>query len=138
MGEAVRNWPQTLSKTAYRKKLTWDQAKEFCNERESFLAVINSEEENNLVHEIATKAFAPEKRYLFWIGLRKCGSSWKWVDGAKANYTKWSLRQPDNYKNNEECVHMYVRIGESSKWTDRHWNDHHCSHKAYFVCQNYF
>ncbi|KAK5983972.1 hypothetical protein GCK32_021435 [Trichostrongylus colubriformis] len=56
--------------------------------------------------EIATKAFVPEKRYVFWIGLRKCGSSWRWVDGKEATYFNWISPQPDNYRNNEDCVHL--------------------------------
>ncbi|KAK5967627.1 hypothetical protein GCK32_020229, partial [Trichostrongylus colubriformis] len=125
---------------AYLKGLTWDEAKDFCWRKESFLPVIRSEEENNRLHEFATKAFAPAKRYVFWIGLRRNGSKWNWVDGTEATYTKWSKDQPDNYKNNEECVHMYVTMPgvEPGTWQDRHWNDHHCSHITYFVCQTYF
>ncbi|KAK5984279.1 hypothetical protein GCK32_014099 [Trichostrongylus colubriformis] len=116
---------------AYRKRLTWDQARDFCMEHESHLPVIRSEEENNRVYEFAKKAFAHDNPHFFWIGLRRSGSSWKWVDDSVPTYTKWALNQPDNYRNNENCVHMFL------KNADRHWNDHPCNFKSFFVCQNY-
>ncbi|KAK5971860.1 C-type lectin domain-containing protein [Trichostrongylus colubriformis] len=122
----------------YNKAMSWKQAKEFCKSKGSMLAMIKSDLQNSDIHEIATEVLGPNKRHLLWIGLQRTGSSWTWVDGSPATYTKWISDQPDNWRGDEDCVHMYVATNVEPPHRDRHWNDIACNRTdVYVVCQRY-
>ncbi|KAK5966147.1 C-type lectin domain-containing protein [Trichostrongylus colubriformis] len=123
----------------HRKTMTWNQAKEFCERRETFLPVIKSEKENELIYQMAMKAMPGGGLRRLWIGLRRNGCSWTWINGTQATYTKWAANQPDNWRQDgdEDCAHMWFGSGAGSH--DRHWNDIVCSRAdVYVVCQRYF
>ena len=55
-----------------KKYLTWKEAEDFCREKKSHLASINSKEEQSFIRTITSSSV--------WIGLRK-KQEWEWSDG---------------------------------------------------------
>ena len=58
-----------------------------------------------------------------YLGL---SDSWRegsfvWSDGTQADSLPWSSGQPDNYNNNEDCVHVYegTELNDLSCWAQR-------------------
>nr|DBA29608.1 TPA: hypothetical protein GDO54_005679 [Pyxicephalus adspersus] len=105
---------------------SWIESKKFCEDKDSHLVVINTEEEQNFV-------FGITKGKYIWIGLTDVEGSWKWVDGTDYNSTpkNWIPGQPDEYYGHglgggEDCAHLH-RSGQ--------WNDDHCSRTYNYICE---
>ena len=97
------------------------------------LAVINSEEDNEFIYNLA----GLEENV--WIGLFKetsSRSSFAWVDGSKpTSFNKWGRGQPNNiYSHNNEHQECGAMEGPANS-EPRFWNDLGCSIKLYFICQ---
>ncbi|TDH08991.1 hypothetical protein EPR50_G00103690 [Perca flavescens] len=59
-----------------------------------------------------------------WIGLQR---DWRWSQsGVEYNESKWSETQPNNLKNQENCVWL--------KMKDDKWHDDSCSNSYKFIC----
>lgn len=69
----------------------------------------------------------------YWIGIRKLNNTWTWVGTKKAlteEAENWADNEPNNEKNNQDCVEMYIhRETESGKW-----NDEPCGKKKRALC----
>ena len=48
-------------------------------------------------------------------------------NGKEVSYTNWSKNQPDNARNNENCIELRQRDGK--------WNDVRCTKTRRFVCE---
>jgi hypothetical protein len=56
-----------------------------------------------------------------WIGLKKDGNDWKWVDGSVSAINNWLSGEPNNAFGNESYVHVLNNgVGGS---TNYNWND---------------
>ena len=72
-----------------------------------------------------------------WLGGRRDpgkGKNFVWSDGTPWDYSNWAQGEPDDYKGDEDCTHMW----ESGHLpvVERHkWNDRPCSHERTFVCK---
>ncbi len=56
---------------------------------------------------------------LYWIGLTDLADEGTYVwqtDYRETNFTFWEKPQPDNGKNNEDCVHLTTN---NFQWNDR-------------------
>ncbi|XP_037060047.1 C-type lectin domain family 4 member A-like [Peromyscus leucopus] len=105
---------------------SWSESKEKCSSMGAHLMVIHSQEEQDFI----TKILDPKADY--YIGLSDPGHrQWRWVDQTPYNKsaTFWHRGEPNNKKNNEECVEISHL---SSGWG---WNDTPCSGKENSVCQ---
>ncbi|XP_061179353.1 macrophage mannose receptor 1-like [Saccostrea echinata] len=104
----------------------WAAAKSFCHRQGSFLATINSREEQNFV-----MTMIPKRGYGYWIGLNDLANqmTFFWSDGSPVLYTNWAVREPNNYGHkNEDCVLMLSTNGQ--------WNDAICQNPADgFICK---
>lgn len=104
-----------------KKYLTWKEAEDFCREKKSHLASINSKEEQSFIRTITSSSV--------WIGLRK-KQEWEWSDGSRITYLNWSRGEPNNGGTSgvaEECA-MHNSMS-------RQWNDYPCNTKFNFVCK---
>lgn len=77
--------------------------------------------------------YLPANGTHYWIGLRKINKIWVWI-GTNKSLTKheenWSHGEPNNKRNNQDCVEMYIRRqGESGKW-----NDEQCERNKRALC----
>lgn len=113
----------------YKQNVTWEEARTLCSDLGGHLAIITSQEENNLVQSLVSKAIGTPlgQWYGAWIGCERRDTGWYWVDDSKVNYTNWATGQPDTAGGIECYGEMIV---------DGHWNDYPPSIKLdYFVCE---
>uniref|UniRef100_A0A3P8R2Y3 C-type lectin domain-containing protein n=1 Tax=Astatotilapia calliptera TaxID=8154 RepID=A0A3P8R2Y3_ASTCA len=104
------------------ESLTWYEAQSFCRLKYTDLATINNmDEENQLVSTLDSH------KTTTWIGLYNGKNNrWLWSDGSgRADFTKWSLHQPDNYNGEESCAEIQ---------DDGLWNDIPCDLTRAYVC----
>ncbi|KAM5148063.1 L-selectin [Mantella aurantiaca] len=108
--------------------MTYDEAQKFCQTKYTDLVAIqNKKEINHLMENI------PGHKSYYWIGIRKINGVWTWV-GTNKTLTKeaenWGVNEPNNKKNNEDCVEIYIgRKLDSGKW-----NDDSCKKKKRALC----
>ncbi|XP_072919424.1 P-selectin-like isoform X2 [Hemitrygon akajei] len=115
----------------YKNQLmTWDKARKYCRTHYTdMVAIQNMEEIDYLVNYLASG-----KGHV-WIGLRKRNNIWTWIGTSRKLEDigmNWALGEPNNGKNNEDCVEMYINVGEKSGL----WNDEPCKRKKRPVCYN--
>lgn len=78
----------------------WQDAEAHCQTEHAHLASFHSQEELSfLVAHMPTEG---------WVGLNDIDHENKFVytDGTSVNLLPWGSEQPDNYQNNEDCVHL--------------------------------
>ncbi|XP_059113099.1 C-type lectin domain family 4 member A-like [Peromyscus eremicus] len=123
-----KNWKPFSSQCYFTSNdsAPWGESEEKCSSMGAHLMVIHSQEEQDFI----TKILDPKAAY--YIGLSDPGHrQWRWVDQTPYNEsaTFWHPGEPNNDKNNEECV---VIRHLSSKWD---WNDIPCNCMRKSVCQ---
>ena len=107
--------------------ITWEEAKEKCEEKGGHLVTITSAAEQNFVYYNFLKN---KNNYDCWIGGtdKESEGDWKWVTGEPFSYTKWSNTEPNNMNGNEYYINMYSSDGT--------WNDMPASTKyRYYICE---
>ncbi len=89
----------------------WDNAQATCLANGGHLAVINSEEENNLLASFLVTQSA-------YIGLSDVQDegNFTWVNGDPLNYTNWYPNQPNNYNGAQH----YVEMLSNGQWNDQY------------------
>lgn len=106
------------------KGSSWSEAQQLCRINYVDLATITTEEENQRVMEASQESYF--FRY-YWIGLygTLTGSgSWLWSDGELPNYFDWGSKEPNNPRQDENCVAI-----SSSGWIPTN-----CSNDYSFSC----
>jgi hypothetical protein len=67
-----------------------------------------------------------------WIGAtdKAKEGEWRWSSsGRLLTYSAWSNEQPDNWRGNEDCGHLFEYKGKLL------WNDSPCSSKIQTLCK---
>ncbi|KAG8436498.1 hypothetical protein GDO86_007555, partial [Hymenochirus boettgeri] len=121
---SVQSWSYHYSDT----NMNYEQARHFCRTKYSDLVAIQNRQENEHLNRIL-----PMNPTHYWIGIRKIHGNWTWV-GTNKVLTKeaenWANKEPNNKKNNEDCVEMYVK----RKIDEGKWNDEPCGKKKVALC----
>uniref|UniRef100_A0A3P9P547 Ladderlectin-like n=2 Tax=Poecilia reticulata TaxID=8081 RepID=A0A3P9P547_POERE len=109
------------------KVMTWANAEKNCLSLEANLASVHSKTEYHQVQALIVEDSGESTEA--WIG----GSDgqqekiWLWSDGSRMIYTNWCPGQPDNSKDNQNCLAM--------NWSDNKcWDDHLCDVSRPSVC----
>nr|XP_020466600.1 C-type lectin domain family 4 member E-like isoform X4 [Monopterus albus] len=97
-------------------RLNWDEGVKNCTSRGGSLAVITSQE----VQEFLTK----KGKGFHWIGLRKRGNTWTWVNDTVLQKSYW--KDPPS----QDCG-----ILSSKDPPEKNWITVSCQANAYFICQ---
>lgn len=106
----------------YNEVLTWDEAKEKCEQLGGHLVTITSAEEQEAVAELVKG----QARFAYWIGGRKDKES-VWVTGEEFSYSNWAPGEP-----NEDGGEDSYQINRDSGT----WNDYlGTKREAGFVCE---
>ncbi|XP_068098770.1 L-selectin [Hyperolius riggenbachi] len=97
--------------------MMYEQAQTFCKSKYTDLVAIQNKKEIEYLDENI-----PRHNKYYWIGIRKIDGVWTWV-GTNKSLTKeaenWGNGEPNNKKNNEDCVEIYIkRQIDSGKWND--------------------
>jgi len=108
-------------------KQNWFKAKNSCREMGGYLAAIKNKEE---LDELDQKLIKPEH---YWLGINDRDNEGVYVSdasGKKATFLRWQEKQPDNFRNNEDCINI-----SSIAYLRRSMNDLPCEEEHYFICQ---
>ena len=101
---------------SYQCDVTWDYALGKCEEVGGTLASIPSQE----VYQEIVNLFLDSVTtvYGFWIGLKRKGNSFEWIDGESSTYSYWASGEPVSYSS-WDCTRV-------SKY-DARWRAKDCS-----------
>uniref|UniRef100_A0A3Q3LI79 Ladderlectin-like n=1 Tax=Mastacembelus armatus TaxID=205130 RepID=A0A3Q3LI79_9TELE len=89
------------------------------------LASVHDAEEYAVIQKVISDA---KGTGLIWIGGHDITQGkWKWTDGTPFTYTNWAPGQPDNWKDDENCL----QISTEGRWF---WNDLDCQTPLPSVC----
>ncbi|XP_060562384.1 perlucin-like protein [Ruditapes philippinarum] len=108
-------------------KLSFSAARLYCRRFGADLVQLETFAENTFLKGFLKKFKAQHT----WMGLNDMSHEgiWRWTSTNKhATFSDWSPRQPDNHKNNEDCVHFSYTAAYQ-------WNDFPCSHSINFLCE---
>ena len=74
--------------TVVEQRLTWSEAKAYCEARGDKLAVPHSQEKNE---KIKAELYIDRQTYMqFWFGLRKVANNqWQYTDGSVLGFSNW-------------------------------------------------
>ena len=126
------------------EKYNWEDAKEACHMLHGWLVEIESEEQNDAIHDEAKKQDGWKTA---WIGLTDTAEEgeWVWSSGKATDFTNWAPDQPSNTKQQrnkmqgEDCAMMNIDHGAdtaSKPWTTpKKWNDASCPVAYNVICQ---
>lgn len=113
---------------------TWDEAEEYCESLGGYLAIINSEEENQALYQYvyeSTGGYA-----FFGFSDQLVEGRWIWVDGSlDSGYTKWGVDANGNPEPNSDSVNEdYAEFTPDR--LDGSWNDSRFGFDTYaFICE---
>jgi len=109
--------------------LTFDEAKQLCYEEGegSSLLAIHSREELEFISNFLFDANGITND--IWIGLRKAGKIFKWMDDSHLDFTNWAVGSPSG-RADYECVQMSLEGNQIGEWSDKL-----CNRKNIVVCQ---
>ena len=54
---------------------------------------------------------------------------WVWTDGKPITYLHWAQRQPDNYRNVQDCASLAI-----PRWNG-YWDDDMCDQEQHYICK---
>ncbi|XP_041458281.1 macrophage mannose receptor 1-like isoform X1 [Lytechinus variegatus] len=113
----------TCAQPIYAKRMTKNNAQDYCSSLNANLVMILNEPKNTWVTSLIS-----DEGTVYWIGLSDRGSlQWKWVDNTPAEYFNWAPGEPnENDGLHEDCVEMY---------SSGYWNDEQCLGLAYPICE---
>ncbi|XP_037835849.1 uncharacterized protein LOC119617721 [Kryptolebias marmoratus] len=95
------------------KTKTWSDAQDYCKNTHDFLAIFQSSDLSDVIHE---------QDFPVWIGLRREGGSWNWRTGS-SGYANWTLGEPSE---NADCVSILSKTKRMATQS--------CDSRFPFVC----
>ncbi|XP_028814316.1 aggrecan core protein [Denticeps clupeoides] len=105
------------------ERASWMDAELRCQELDSHLVSIASQQEQDFVSSTADE--------YQWIGLsdRDVQSEFRWTDRTPLRYQNWRPNQPDYLNPGEDCVVMIWHEGGQ-------WDDIPCNYHLPFICKS--
>ena len=122
----------------YSERLTWEQAKSFCEKKGGHLATITSEGENNAIQKMISSVSSGISGYTgFFIGMTDSGKTqgdYQWITSESNTYKNWETGEPNNtmWSAGHERYQDYVLIASNGKWSDVN-NYENCRHSVGFI-----
>ena len=116
-----------------RVEKPWDDALAYCQNRDSYLLEITTDEELEFVDVELIRDY----RKSFWVGATNREHFWEFVyqhSKERVPEMYWRPGQPDNYRDGLQCVYMWRRLGEA-QYRNFKLNDLPCDYEFYFVCE---
>lgn len=96
--------------TLVRKCLTWEQARQWCEDNGGHLATISDADElNQVIAQLPSEGVVS-----CWLGGYRTGGGWAWVDGSDFTYSAWASGEPNNEGGNENYVTL---LKVNNRWS---------------------
>uniref|UniRef100_A0A3Q3FAL6 C-type lectin domain-containing protein n=1 Tax=Labrus bergylta TaxID=56723 RepID=A0A3Q3FAL6_9LABR len=104
-------------------KMNWADAQQYCREKYTDLATIESMADNNRLKgtEHSQAWIGPHR---VWIGMYR--EPWRWSDNRNSSFKNWRDGEPNNYLAVQHCVSLNL---------DYTWGDDDCTKMHSFWCQ---
>merc|ERR1719341_2577810 len=106
----------------HETKMSQNDAKKFCEQVNSHLVEINSEEENTAIRDEIDRRGFKSRKIEFWLGITDRHSEGTWVlesNGESLLFSDWDTGEPNNARSSESCAHLNSHL----KWNDRPCDD---------------
>ena len=108
---------------------SWQDAKEFCEESEGYLATVTSNDENDFIYNELARGVSSS----IWLGGtdESREDSWRWVNGEEWDFERWGSGQPNDRFEGQD--YLSFNSNNSRKWDDNglpHNND-----RKKFICE---
>lgn len=110
----------------YGNKMSWDEAKVYCEEQGGYLATITSQEEDSFLHDYITKQ--GYSSVYFGMSDKEKEGVWIWVTGETFDYQNWRKGEPSNEGKNEHYG-MYYSSNKDGTWNDGNGKN------GFFICE---
>uniref|UniRef100_A0A8C4CLE6 C-type lectin domain-containing protein n=1 Tax=Denticeps clupeoides TaxID=299321 RepID=A0A8C4CLE6_9TELE len=103
---------------------TWNESRQYCQERGGDLVVIRYKWEHMLLNEKGMNG---------WLGLTDQGhdGTWRWVDGSPLTLQFWRKGEPAIRNGRGDCVVLHTK----KQIPERTWSYYDCSARHYAVCE---
>lgn len=111
---------------------TWEEAKEYCENRGGYLAVISSKEENDTLFSYATSNGF--KNVYFGYSDSQDEGNWCWIRDNYSSYTNWRKTEPNNERSNEDYAMFYWKFSDGT-WNDGNFGQGTVSDNRNFICE---
>jgi hypothetical protein len=102
------------------KWIDYATATQLCAMNNGQVASIQSAAENKFVFGLLHFA-----NQAVWIGLKRQGQNFAWVDGSAVGYLNWAPGEPNNEDGTENCSVMWGPALKNAAWHGL-WNDVPC------------
>ena len=116
--------------------ITWEEAKQRCEQMGGYLATITSAEEQAFVDSLIENS----GKNGLWLGAyrQQSDKEFVWLTGEPFQYTNWSAGQPDYSYQTEDMLMLYTyhnsQFGKWNDLTNEGWYDVPAS-KMGFICE---
>ena len=106
----------------FEKKLSWQDAENFCQIEGGHLASVHSAGENNFLSKLNSATM--------WLGGTdaKTDGTWEWSDGSRFSFDNWAPGEPNNINKDQHCLTTNFK-------TTGQWDDANGIHKMKFACK---
>ncbi|CAH1779946.1 unnamed protein product [Owenia fusiformis] len=103
----------------------WSDARAGCQQEQADLTSVSGWDEQSFL----SNNMLPDQA---WIGLHDLSTEGKfaWTDGTPYNFSNWHKGEPNDWRNNEDCVVMKKTASEMGAW-----NDGRCHLKIRYICK---
>lgn len=105
-------------------RLSWSDAKKYCEDLGGHLATITSKEENDFIFNTIKN----RSKTIYWLGAEYNNKDklWHWITNEEWKYNNWSYGNPDHYNHGSIGYEEYLGIlrvdsgnsGRASQWND--------------------
>lgn len=122
----------------YSERLTWEQAKAYCEKKGGHLVTITSEGENSAIQKMISTVESQVPDYTgFYIGLTDKGKTqgdYQWITSEGNSYKNWETGEPNNalWSAGHERYQDYVLMASNGKWSDVN-NYENCRRSVGFI-----
>lgn len=108
---------------------TWEEAQEYCESLDGYLAVISSQEENDALYSFATSQGYDNVYFGFSDNTEE--GVWQWVNGETLEYSNWNAGEPNAFTDDED----YAVFSENRTWNDGCFNPRIENGLVCFICE---
>ena len=121
----------------FNNGLTWEEAKNYCENLGGHLVVITNANEQATIQNLLTQNGTKNS---YWLGGYKNDSGdWEWITNETFSYDNWGRGQPDNAYGLENRLMIYCSTANS--WALGDWNDlaadGTCNDEVFFGTKNF-